>query len=210
MSNPLGQGERANPKNGNAYLTTYNLSGQKVVTPLWIDQFATDLNLQLDSAQLKKGLSHRPIRFTERFLTFSTLWNVLDRPKYIHLIEIIREHWAHNLNETRPTPMVLHYYGANKRWQGFIENASVGYAVTDVILRYQFQMRIIPAVSESISKVKGTAPFAPTSQDIRDFGPDWYTIRDFIAENVGIGNEGKNKQSRKKGDNPIDPAGPGR
>jgi hypothetical protein len=194
MANPLGQGERNHPSGGNTTLVTYDLKGNKVSTSLWINQFATDLNMQLDSAQGKAGLIHRPIRMTERFLTFSTLWNVNDRPKYVDLIRKIREHWAFNLNDNRDLkPMSLRYYGANKTWLGFIENADIGYAVTDVVLTYSFQMRLIPNVAQVQSTVNGIdAPYAPTSQDAKNYGPQWYKIGEFIAAYVGVGNEGKN------------------
>lgn len=170
----LGQGERRHPRDGNATLTTHG-NGGSTRTPLWINQFSTDLNLQLDSAQLRTGLSHRPIRLAERYLTFGTLWNVDDRRKYEKLIDDIKSHWAHNMNEELPTPMKLQYYGANKTWRGFIEGASIGYAVTDVVLTYQFTMRIIPDAADKYSKVVGIdAPWAPTSQDVKNFGTGWY------------------------------------
>ena len=186
----VGKGERSHPPGGNALLTTRDLLGRSVQTFLWLSQFATDLNMQLDSAQLRRGLSHRPIRIAERQLVFSTLWNVRDRPKYLALLKSIKEHWAFTLNEDRPTPMKLQYYGANKTWMGFIENGSIGYAVTDVILTYQFQMRLVPTVSGNISMVVGgNAPFSPTSADVTNFGPGWYSIGNFIAEWIGTNKE---------------------
>lgn len=147
---PLGSGEVAYPKNkGNALLTTRNLQGGAVENWLWMANFATDLNLQIDTAQLRSGLTYRPIRMAERFLTFTALWNVKDRDKYLQLVKNLRTHWAYNLNEEQLTPMTLAYYGANKTWRGFIENASVSYAVTDVILSYDFKMRLITKASDS-------------------------------------------------------------
>lgn len=206
MANPLGSGERRHPEDGNATLTTYDTSGNRVTTLLWLNQFATDLNMQLDSAQVRDGLIHRPIRMTERFLVFSTLWNVLDRPKYLDLIRKLREHWAYNLNQSRDLkPMKLVYYGANKTWLGIIEGASVGYAVTDVILTYSFQMRLIPSVSQRHSNVNGiNAPYAPTSQDAKNYGNQWYKIAEFIAEYVGVNNEGKSG-ARNGNKDPIVP-----
>jgi len=194
---PLGRGERRHPRGGNTLLTTMTVEGNKRDTPLWISQFATDLNLQLDSAQVKTGLIHRPIRMTERFLVFSTLWNVADREKYVRLIDTLRQHWAFNLNENRLTPMRLRYYGGNKTWHGFIENAAIGYAVTDVVLTYQFQMRLIPSITGPISRVSGKSPFSPTAQDAKNFGTEWYKQGEFIAEFIGTGNEGRGGNSQK-------------
>lgn len=193
VANPLGQGERKHPSNGNATLLTYDLRGNKVFTPLWINQFATDLNMQVDSAQGRDGLIHRPIRMTERYLIFSTLWNVLDRPEYLDLVRKVREHWGFNLNSSRNLiPMRLVYYGANKTWLGFIENSTVGYAVTDVVLTYTFQMRIIPSVSTSFSAVNGVpAPYVPTAQDAKTYGAQWYTTAEFLGDFIGVGNETK-------------------
>lgn len=206
MSNPIGQGENRHPDRGNTLLTTYNLDGNKVDTYLWIDQFATDLNLEIDSVQLRDGLSHRPIRLSERFLVFSTLWNVKDEDKYDHLSRVVlREHWAFNLNENnRVTPMKLQYFGANKTWLGFIENASQAFMVTDVIKRFQFQMRIVPILTNGISKVGPgeIQPFLPTAGDVRSFGAQWYTINEFYAQEVGVGNEAA-KVSKKAASNPI-------
>ena len=208
MADPLGQGERKHPKGGNATLTTYDVKGNKVQTNLWINQFATDLNMQIDSAQGRDGLIHRPIRLAERFLVFSTLWNVADRPKYLDLVRKIREHWAYNLNDNRNlSPMSLNYYGANKKWRGFIENATVGYAVTDVILTYSFQMRIIPSTSTSFSTVNGVpAPYVPTAQDVKRYGINWFTIGEFIAGYVGTGNEGSGRAADGSRD-PVTGAG---
>lgn len=207
----IGQGETNHPTSGNTILTTRSLNGNVVTTPMWINSFATDLNMQIDVAQLRDGLSYRPIRVAERFLVFSTLWNVLDRPKYVRFIKTLREHWAYNLNELKLTPMKLTYFGANKTWLGFIENASIGYAVTDVILQYQFQMRIVPTQTQQISQVIGSpVPFAPTSQDAKSFGQAWYTIGEFIAQNVGVGNETSKgaAQSTPGKSKPLSPGGP--
>lgn len=209
MAHPLGKGERRHGKRGNAFLVTHGRRG-KNTTPLWINQFATDLNLQLDSAQVKTGLIHRPIRLSERFLVFSTLWNVADRKEYVRLVAHIRAHWAFNLNENRLTPMRLSYPGANKTWMGFIEGATIGYAVTDVVLTYQFQMRLIPSTAGPISKVKGvSSPYSPTSADAHHFGSQWYKINEFVAELVGVGNE---KSSGAKGghQDPITGGGGGK
>ena len=208
MAEVVGRGERRHPPGGNALLTTRDANGKRVETFLWLSQFATDLNLQIDSAQLRRGLSHRPIRLLERTLVFSTLWNVKDRPKYVKLLESIREHWAYNLNEARPTSMALQYYGANKTWRGFIENGSIGYAVTDVVLTYQFQMRLIPSVSTDISEMAGRdAPYAPTSQDVHEFGNGWYDMGDFFAEFVGEGNELESGKTNRGNTDPTDTSG---
>lgn len=207
MTGVVGQGERNHPGDGNTTLFTYNYEGEKIRTPLWINQFSTDLNLQIDSAQLRVGLSHRPIRLTERFMVFSTLWNVADRPKYEDLIRKLKVHWAFNLNEDRPTPMTLRYYGANKTWRGFIEAANIGYAVTDVILTYSFQMRVIPDTADRVSVVVGKdAPYAPTSQDVKDFGPNWYDAGQFAEEQSA--RLLSDNQGKSSGNNPTNPTSP--
>jgi hypothetical protein len=174
---PLGIGEEAHPPEGNALLTTIGLGGQIVKTPLWMDQFSTDLNIQIDTGQLRTQLVFRPIRFTERFLTFNTIWNVADRDKYIALGKQLKEHWAVNLNENNPTPMTLKYFGASKTWKGYIENWGIAYAITDVVLKYQFRMRLLMTETQKYSEItnpKG-APFAPTAGDLSNYGPDWYS-----------------------------------
>jgi hypothetical protein len=197
----VGQGERKHPPGGNALLTTQSIDGNDIKTFLWMEQFATDLNLQLDSVQVKKGLTHRPIRLSERFLNFTTLWTVAQRQEYLDFIEKIKNHWARNLNEDRPTPMKLQYYGANKTWLGFIENASVGYAVPDVILRYSFQMRILPVQTDRISIVQGSSPIAPTTADLQHWGSEWYTMAEFNADVIGVGNEGASGAKGGRGNN---------
>jgi len=182
VSYPIGNGERKNPKGANCILTTSGKTGGIVNTPLWIDSFAIDLNLQLDTAQLRSRLSHRPIRLTERFLIFNTLWNVKDRDKYEILLDRIKNHWVFNLNEySAMTPMLLRYFGANKTWEGFIEGGSIGFAVTDVVLRYPFQMRLMPKAAVNTSTLDGRiTPYTPTMFDVSFFGDEWYRIRDFI------------------------------
>jgi len=216
-SEPIGMGEEKHPAGGNALLTTYDLGGKQVHTPLWIVQFATDLNLQVDSAQLRRGFVHRPVRFSERFLTFTTIWNVADRPKYLKLGDKIKQHWALNFNEDRPTPMVFKYYGASKAWKGFIENWETHYAITDVVLSYTFNMRIALTPEkgagqdiEIASTSKTDIPFAPTAGQVKDYGKSWYTGTYFESKlkgksaNSGANSQGANQDS---GTNNEDGAG---
>lgn len=204
----VGHGERKHPKNGNATLVTLDLQEKRVTTPLWLSSFATDLNMELDSTQRRKGLSHRPIRISERFLMFSALWNVRDRQEYLQFVKTLKEHWATNFNENRPTPMKLTYYGANKTWLGFIENASFAFAVTDVILSYQFQMRLITTPTDRISKVGGiNAPYVPSRGDVENFGKNWYGINEFLADTVGTGNEQGRPPRAQTAGNQLSPSG---
>lgn len=186
---PLGKGERGHPKLGNALLITRNANGDKVKSYLWIAQFSTNLNLQIDTAQVKSGRIYRPIRMAERFLVFSTLWNVKDRPKYLELRNKIRGHWEASLDALRPEPMQLIYYGGNKTWRGFIENIDIGYKVTDVILTYQFRMRLLTSQTDNKFYAKmtnGKSPMAPTSSTVKDFGVDWYSADELVAMAEGL------------------------
>ena len=165
-----------------------------VKTPLWINQFQTGIDIQIDSAQLRTKLSHRPVRFAERSLQFTTLWNVANRDKYLQLGADIRAHWAANLNEGRPTPMYLVYYGANKTFQGFIDNWETAFANTDVLLSYTFNMRILmteikryPHPEAALHGVN--SPFTPRPEGIapqpyeaRDWGEGWYNKTDWPAQ----------------------------
>lgn len=172
---PLGTGEVEYPKNkGNALLTTRSLDGKAIENWLWLANFATDLNLQIDTAQLRSGLSYRPIRMAERSLVFTALWNVRDRDKYLKFVKNIRTHWAYNLNEDQLTPMTLAYYGANKTWNGFVENANVGYAVTDVILSYDFKMRLIMKQSDTVAEMLN-----PVSSPLSVYAADVYSFPGF-------------------------------
>lgn len=174
-SGPLGTGEIPYPQNkGNALLVTRTLNGAEVNNWLWLANFATDLNLQINTGQLRAGLTYRPIRMAERYLTFSALWNVKDREKYLKLVENIRKHWTYNLNEDQLTPMTLTYYGANKTWQGFIENANISYAVTDVILSYDFRMRLIMKSTETVAEMMN-----PVSSPVSVYASDVYSFQDF-------------------------------
>lgn len=174
---PLGKGEVAYPKNkGNALLVTRTLDGAPVDNWLWMANFATDLNLQIDTAQLRSGLTYRPIRMAERFLTFTALWNVKNRDRYLQFVKNLRTHWTFNLNEEQLTPMTLTYYGANKTWRGFVENASVSYAVTDVILSYEFRMRLITKQSDSVAEMLN-----PLSSPLSSFASDVYAFSDFYS-----------------------------
>jgi len=192
---PLGSGEKKNPPEGNALLTTRDIDGRIIRTPLWINQFSTGLSVQTDSAQLREKLSHRPVRFAERYLQFTTIWNVANRDKYIQLGGIIKNHWVYNLNEGgtaggQCSPMFFKYYGASKQWQGFIENWDTAFAITDVVLSYTFNMRIMMdrTKTEEISKIKGFGPFTPepedykpTAQHVKEF-TGWYAQSEWPAQ----------------------------
>lgn len=172
---PIGTGESIHPKEGNAILYTVDLDGSEVANYLWIDSFNSDLNMEINASQVKRGLSYRPIRIQERVLTFNTLWNVAKRADYLKLLDNIKAHWAANLNDLTPTPCRLNYFGANKVWKGFILNASQSYAITDVVLRYTFNMKLITNINQDNASASGLAPFMPTLADGTDFGSEWYT-----------------------------------
>lgn len=178
---PIGTGESPNLPNGNAVLTTVDLNGREIKNYLWIDAFNSDLNMQIDITQTKRGLSYRPIRLQERTVTFNTVWNVKDRDKYVKLLDNIQTHWAANFNESIPTPSSLTYFGANKTWKGFILNASQAYVVTDVVLRFSFNMKLITPASTTTANTTGLAPFMPTSSDVTNFGAEWYTKAEMEA-----------------------------
>lgn len=173
---PIGTGEVASLPNANAILKTIDLDGKTISNKLWIDSFNSDLNMEINIAQLQNSLTYRPIRIQERILTFNTIWNVKDRPKYIELLNNIRTHWTANRKQTILTPCQLVYFGANKTWRGFILNGSQSYTVQDVILRYSFNMKLITTQNtDGFATSKGLAPFMPTAETITDFGTEWYT-----------------------------------
>lgn len=182
---PLGTGEIPYPKNkgGNALLTTRDAQGQAIENWLWMANFATDLNLQIDTGQLRAGLTYRPIRMAERFLTFTALWNVKDRDKYLQLVKNLRTHWTYNLNEDQLTPMTLTYYGANKTWRGFVENASVSYAVTDVILSYDFRMRLIMKSSDTAADMLNafSSPVSVYAGNVGEY-EDFFNTSELLEE----------------------------
>lgn len=180
---PIGKGESPNLKRGNAILTTVGANGQEIKNYLWIDSFNSDLNMEINIAQLKRGMSYRPIRLQERTLTFNTVWNVAKRDEYLTLLNNIRQHWAINLNEDIPTPNKLTYFGANKTWYGFILSGDQAYAITDVVLRFGFNMKLItPQNKDGFAKQAGKAPFMPTSQAVNDFGEAWYSSEQISSE----------------------------
>lgn len=190
---PIGQGEAVNLPNANAVLKTIDLNGDSVSNYLWIDSFNSDLNMEINITQLQNSLSYRPIRIQERILTFNTIWNVKDRPKYLQLFENIKTHWAANRKELILTPCQLTYFGANKTWEGFILNGSQSYTVQDVILRYSFNMKLITGkqnISDTATST-GLAPFMPTAETVTDFGEEWYSRSDILTGTFGEGEETK-------------------
>lgn len=181
---PVGLGELLNLPDGNSILTLKNRDGRSVDFKLWINDFTTDLNMEIDTTQLKAGLSYRPIRIQERILTFTTIWSLANRPKYEALVEAIREHWAYNLNELIPTPARFTYFGANKTFQGFILNASRSYAVPDTLLSYSFDMKLMNMrVNEYSSQVSVYSYYVPRPDNIQINGIDgWYAVTDLLDE----------------------------
>lgn len=181
-SGPLGLGELANLPDGNSILTLKNKNGEDVDYKLWIDDFTSDLNMEIDITQLRSGYSYRPIRVQERTLTFTTIWSLANRPKYEELVEAIREHWAYNFNELLPTPAHFTYFGANKTFSGFILNAERRYAVPDTLLSFSFDMKLINSrLNQYVSEVSIYSYYIPRPDNIKVNGIDgWYAISDLI------------------------------
>lgn len=174
---PLGLGESPNPSNGNSILTLKNKVGENVDYPLWINDFSTDLNMEIDMSQLRSGYTYRPIRIQERTITFTTIWSLANRPKYEKLVEAIRNHWAYNLNELVPTPAYFTYFGANKTYAGFILNAQRSYAVPDTVLSYTFDMKLMNTKGmDNAATVSQYSYYVPHPSDIELTGIEgWYS-----------------------------------
>jgi hypothetical protein len=168
----VGLGRSRPGKFGNAVLHTRHRNGDPHQTPLWISAFSTDLSLLISKGQLKGRVTHRPIRFQERFVVVKVLM-----PSFAHftvLQDRIRDHWAYNLGSADPFLMVLHYYGANKRYRGMIEKISAGEQRFEVMKQVDLRLRVVME-RERGSVVKGQdSPFAPTDMDARSFGTDWF------------------------------------
>lgn len=179
---PIGLGELANLPDGNAILTLKDKNGESVNHKLWIDDFTSDLNMEIDITQLRSGYSFRPIRVQERVLTFTTIWSLANRPKYEALVEAIRAHWAYNFNELNPTPAYFTYFGANKTFAGFILNAERSYAVPDTLLSYSFDMKLMTSkINQYQSEVSVYSYYLPRPDNIKIDGIDgWYAITDLI------------------------------
>lgn len=184
---PLGLGELPNAASGNSVLTLKSKDGQSVDYYLWINDFSSDLNMQLDIAQLRAGNTYRPIRIQERVLTFTTIWSLANRPLYEQLVDAIREHWAYNMNEFVPTPAYFTYFGANKTYKGFILGAQRSYAVPDTLLSYTFEMKLMNSIgTENAAQVSNYSYFVPRAEDVAISGLDmWYTREDLTDENLG-------------------------
>lgn len=186
-SGPLGLGELPNAASGNSVLTLKSKDGQSVDYYLWINDFSSDLNMQLDIAQLRAGNTYRPIRIQERILTFTTIWSLANRPLYEQLVDAIREHWAYNLNELVPTPAYFTYFGANKTYKGFILAAQKSYAVPDTLLSYTFEMKLMNSIgTENAAQVNNHSYFVPRAEDVAISGLDlWYTKDELTDETLG-------------------------
>jgi hypothetical protein len=183
---PLGIGTVGHPAAGNALLVTRDQGGTRVETFLWVDDVRTDLDLELEGAQTKGGNVHFPIRVAGRVLTFSALFPLMKEGFYFRLMKLVRDHWVHDLNASRVTPMEFHYYGANKVYLGLIAEEQVGRAWNDVILRPNFTFNLITNQVPSAT-ISGKAPYIPYRGDVSDWGPMWYTA----SELFDIFNPGK-------------------
>lgn len=201
MSFPLGNKSVAINQKGNALLVLRSRQGNIVRRFLWINQIATDLNLQITEAQLRSRVGHVPIRLAERELIFTTLWAVRSeqqgaggflaytRNDYEELVARIRDHWAYSLDLNVPVPMKLLYYGANKSFLGHIEGSQMTYNWNDVVLSFSFTMRLINSPNISYDSLIGGAPFVPTSSFVKNWGPGWYTVSQLDALVTGVANE---------------------
>lgn len=180
---PIGLGELLNLPDGNSILVLKDKDGNSVSHKLWINDFTSDLNMEIDTVQLKQGYTYRPIRIQERTLTFTTIWSLANRPKYEALVEAIRTHWAYNLNELVPTPAYFTYFGANKTFVGFILNAERSYAVPDTLLSYSFDMKLMSSskINENLSEVSIYSYYIPRPENIKVNGIDgWYAVSDLV------------------------------
>ena len=191
MHYPVGKGTAKIPKKGNAQLVTVDRNGNPVTTNLWLETFATDLNLEINQSQLKNGLAYRPIRIQQRYVNFTAIYaarpkpqpnsNALTRQDFIDTIQRIIDHWVYTLNQDTWTPMFLTYYGANKMWQGTIEADTMQFAYDDVILYCNFTMLVVTASEPNSVLVTGaSAPYIPTLTAVSNFGPWWYTASELL------------------------------
>ena len=183
---PIGLSEGKKPKKtqGNATLTTRSESGRTIQTPLWITEINTGLDMQVDKGQLRHKVSIRPLRMQERFVEvsciFSTYAEVDGRfthnPRIEGLERKIKHHWAFNLNRNSQVPITLNYFGINKMYRGYINAVKSGATRFKNTVERRLVMQLIKPTNDSPAKVRGKAPFVPTSQDIKTWGNQWYRV----------------------------------
>lgn len=186
---PLGMGDFPAPPQGNALLTTASRGGIPVQSYLWLSSLFTDLNLSLDSAQTKSGVTHRPIRIQSRYVSFTVLFSVKNRPKFELLNQRIRDHWVYNLNGTGAIakPMTLHCFTIGKVYQGFIGEEVIGHAWNQVIYAPQFTMSILGNTDVTPAQIIGDPePFVPHRGDVGGYSDwEWYSVSEEDAWDLG-------------------------
>lgn len=194
---PLGMGSTQRPEGGNASLKTqgYDADGalKEFETRLWITEIRTDLELTFAEAHLRRGVSYTPQRQQERFLTFKAQFKA-HGSNYELLSKRIRAHWRVNLNTTNAAPMVFTYFGAGRRWLGFVEDVSHSASYDDVLLEREFRMRVINRdASADSAALTGSGPYVPSRNDVHEAWDGWYTssgLATMAATALGITDPG--------------------
>ena len=210
---PLGEGVHGATRYGNAYLLTYERGPKGALkinrTHLVLESFSTDLDMESSIGHLRRGVSVRPIRLTSRTLSFTTIWpayrfrdgSIKPALRYRELARSIKKHWALNLERSVPIPRELHYHGAKKTWKGFIDNIPRGAAKEDIMQTRSMTMRLTGGGNIRGSRVVRSAPYLPTSQDINEWGKNWYRTKDLLDDHGRKKDKDDDKSKGKKGKN---------
>lgn len=157
----------------NASLSTVNTRGERVRTPIWITTFQMDLQLEMQSAQLRKGMSHRPIRTQERYVEFGVTWNAgrSDRGLF-H--KRIREHQDWCLNHAIES-MVLNYKVLGS-FRGLIENTPDGAERFVPTYKDTYRFRVWNRAPRASTATGRSSPLLPTKSSVSNYGEGWYNL----------------------------------
>ena len=195
---PLGWGSTPVPsdvrRRGNALLVTRDKQGRRVETPVVVTDFSFGLSMLTSNGQLRGKQAIRPIRRQERVLSFTVEQPVYRKNKINKDVErlskVINDHTVYNLVQDGQVPIKLHLYFIKKVYKGFISQVPEDHSWDEHKTTRRFDMKLMSnAVSHS--KVRGEAPYLPTSQDVGAWGKNWYDMNIFIEEGSAAGGRRK-------------------
>jgi hypothetical protein len=160
---------------GNATLTTNSTSGS-ITTEIWLQSINTQTDTQFDDNQIKRGMSHRPIRRLENFLSFTAIWSLQHWDAMDQLQENIRKHYL-MLASGDETPMTLIYPADNLTFQGWIENVEKQFIrFQDIFVRtYRMNILLPDYLSESFAIASNDSLVNPNS--LQYYGEQWYATQ---------------------------------
>lgn len=157
---------------GNATLTTAG-DGGDVVTDLWLQSIGSETNVQFDDNQVKRGISHRPIRRAEMYLTFTAIWSLQNWQKMDDFQETIRKHYM-LISQGNAQAMKLTYKKDNLEYSGWIDSVQKQFIrFQDVFVRFYRMNILLPDYLDTTTNIAANSNVI-NPNSLKYYSYKWY------------------------------------